>query len=298
MLIRLAHALKTSLVGIGEAYRMGGDEFCVLATDAHQSELIERASEALTERGEGFSVTASRGWVDLPTEASEPSEALRLADQRMYASKTSGGRASAGRQTTDVLVRMLAERHPEIGDHLSEVAALSDLVGQELGLDESERSSVVQAASLLDIGKVAIPESVLSRPGPLDEDESRLVRQHTLIGERILAAAPALIRASKLVRWSHERMDGEGYPDGIPGERIPIGSQIVAVCDAYEAMTSERPHVEPMRSEDALTELRRCAGTQFDARVVEAFAVALGKRQSEKTESADGGAIWPLAASS
>jgi two-component system, cell cycle response regulator len=236
---------------------------------------LARAQEALEEHGEGFSVTATRGSVLLPAEAEDSSEALRIADGRMYARK-SLNRDSAGRQSTNVLLRVLAERYPELGDHVGKVAKLSEQVAGHLALSEEETGSVVQAAALHDIGKAAVPDAILAKPGPLDESEWQFIRQHPLIGERILAAAPALAKSARFVRWSHERIDGNGYPDGLEGDEIPIGARIIAVCDAYDAMTSTRPYKPtPMSPETALAELRSSAGTQFDPEVVEAFAAVL-----------------------
>jgi two-component system, cell cycle response regulator len=120
----------------------------------------------------------------------------------------------------------------------------------------------------------------VNKPGPLDESEWAFMRQHTLVGERVLWAAPALATASKLVRWSHERIDGAGYPDGLKGDEIPLGARIIAVCDAFDAMTTPRPYrPTPMSAEGALGELRRNAGSQFDADVVDAFCTALNVPQ-------------------
>ena len=127
------------------------------------------------------------------------------------------------------------------------------------------------AGELHDIGKVAIPDAILSKAGPLDPDEWAIVHQHTLIGERILAAAPALSQVAKLVRSSHERYDGTGYPEGMRGDEIPLGARIVAVCDAFDAMIGPRPYRLGMSEEGALAELRRCAGTQFDPEIVDVF---------------------------
>jgi diguanylate cyclase (GGDEF)-like protein len=273
LLVRLAAALAAAVDRRGSAYRMGGDEFCVLARISPDEALglVEAASEALADHGEGFAVTASHGSVLLPLEAGEASEALRLADQRMYARK-GAGRASAGRQTADALLRLLSERHPDIGEHLDDVTMLSARVADELDLSEEVRGPLLQAASLHDIGKAAIPDAILNKPGQLDEDEWAFMRQHTVIGERILTAAPALTAAAKLVRWSHERIDGSGYPDGLTGDDIPLGARIIAIADAYDAMTSSRPYRPvPMSTEEALAELRRVAGTQLDARLVEIF---------------------------
>jgi diguanylate cyclase (GGDEF)-like protein len=271
LLVRLAGELEASLGRVGGVYRIGGDEFCALLEGRDQERLLAQADLALSEQGEGFKVTASRGAVRIPSETASPAEALRLADQRMYANKT-GTRAATGRQTTHALVSLLAERHPDLGKHLDRVGTLCRSVAEELGLPAQELTTLLQAAALHDVGKIAVPDSVLEKPGRLNEEEWRFIREHTLIGERIVGSTPALKRASKLVRWSHERIDGKGYPDGIEGEKIPLGSRIIAVCDAYVAITAGRRYARASSAEEALEELRDCAGTQFDAEVVEALA--------------------------
>jgi HD-GYP domain-containing protein (c-di-GMP phosphodiesterase class II) len=140
------------------------------------------------------------------------------------------------------------------------------------------------AGELHDAGKVAIPDGILLKPGPLTEDEWAFVRRHPLIGERIVRSAPSLTRVAGLVRSTHERFDGEGYPDRLEADAIPLGSRIVAVCDAFDAMTAERPYREPVSEDDAVAELRRCAGTQFDPLVVEAFCRVLD-RESDATHA-------------
>jgi HD-GYP domain-containing protein (c-di-GMP phosphodiesterase class II) len=273
----MAHRLQTGLAERATAYRMGGDEFCVLSLpscDGH-AEIAEIAAGALTERGEGFQVTASYGSVTLPTEATTATEALREADRRMYARKSLDSRSSAGRQSADVLLRILSERDRDLGVHLDEVTSLADAVAYRLELPDNERAPLLQAASLHDVGKAAIPDEILEKKGPLDEGEWDFMRRHTLIGERILSAAPALTAASKLVRSSHERWDGKGYPDGLAGADIPLGSRIIAVCDAYDAMVSDRPYRASLAPSDALAELNRCAGSQFDPAVVEEFGEVL-----------------------
>jgi diguanylate cyclase (GGDEF)-like protein len=274
LLVRLSARLDAAVKGHGMAYRIGGDEFCLLApvTPGAEDVVLEAANAALSEHGEGFTISASHGAVLLPLETNDSSEALGLADQRMYAQK-SGGRASAGRQTTDALLRVVTERYPDLGEHLDDVTALCAEVADVLDLPEDDRVPLLQAASLHDIGKAAVPDAIVFKPGPLTADEWAFMRQHTVIGERILAAAPALAGAAQLVRWSHERIDGSGYPDGLSGEEIPLGARIIAVCDAFDAMTSRRPYrPTPMSVEGAIAELRRSAGSHFDAGVVEIFA--------------------------
>jgi diguanylate cyclase (GGDEF)-like protein len=271
LLVRLAGQLRDA-VGEGRAYRMGGDEFCVLArtSTAGLLDVVDAASQALREEGDGFSIGASHGSALLPTDTRDPSDALRIADTRMYATK-SLGRTSAGRQSADVLLSLLAERDPTLAGQVGGVTEACLAVGRELGLDAGELPTLQAAASLHDIGKMAVPDAILSKPGPLTEDEWQFIRRHTLTGERILRAAPALAPVAPLIRSSHEHFDGSGYPDGLAGEQIPLASRIVAVCDAFDAMTSARPYRTAMSAEGALDELRRCAGGQFDPIVVAAF---------------------------
>ena len=272
LLTRLGHNLVAAVEGRGVAYRMGGDEFCVLGElEADGSEsLAAAAGAALRERGEGFTITASYGSVVLPLEASDAAEALRIADQRMYARK-GRGRTSAAKQATDALVRALAERSADLGTHLSDVTERCAATAERLGLPDEQMTPLLQAATLHDVGKIAIPDAVLDKPGPLDEAEWEFMRTHTLIGERILAEAPALSEAARIVRCSHERFDGRGYPDGLKGDEIPLPARIIAVCDAYDAMITDRPYRPAMSQKAAIAELRRASGWQFDPDVVEAF---------------------------
>jgi diguanylate cyclase (GGDEF)-like protein len=272
LLRRLGHQLATAVEPWGKAYRLGGDEFCVLAsTQTLKGEAIARAAEAaLTERGSGFSVTASWGMVRLPAEARTATEALRLADRRMYAQK--GHRAtSAQSQTRGVLLGVLHEREPELDRHLQGVAHLAASMGRELDLDAEALDVLVRAAELHDVGKVAIPDEILHKAGPLSDAERELMRRHPVIGERVLGAALAMKQVAKLVRSSHERWDGAGYPDGLAGEEIPLGSRIILICDAFNAMTSERPYGERKSGRDAIEELRNGARSQFDPNLVEVF---------------------------
>ena len=279
LLIRLSGSLRTSVEGRGAAYRMGGDEFCVLAwpEQGDVDVVLAQAAEALSERGDGFMITCSYGKVMLPAEAVDAEHALHVADQRMYLQKN-GGRASAGRQSSDVLLRALSERHPSLGDHVNGVAELAVSIGERLGLMPEQLEDLRRAAELHDMGKVAIPDAILDKPGPLNDAEWEFMRRHTIIGERILQAAPALERVATIVRSTHERMDGKGYPDQLAGEAIPLAARIVLVCDAFEAMTADRSYRKAMSAEVAIEELERCAGAQFDPRVVTAFRALAGQR--------------------
>ena len=280
LLRRLGQKLSSTLGDAGGVYRLGGDEFCLLfaLSDADSADPVAAlGAQALSESGEGFTVTASHGTVLLPHDARQPSDALAVADLRMYACKNNG-RPSPARQTTDVLVRVQSERSSGLGPHVSDVSRLAVAVAQSLEVPEHRVNLVRQVAELHDIGKMAIPDALLDKPGPLTDDEWTLVREHTIIGERILAASPALRDVAALVRASHERFDGKGYPDKLAGDAIPLESRIVTAADAYCAMTSRRPYHSARSLEGAAGELRRCAGGQFDPAVVDAMIRVLAAK--------------------
>ncbi len=204
----------------------------------------------------------------MPAEANRVSTALHLADTRMYHAK--GRRqVSVQRQAHDVLTRLLREREPALSAHQTGVTRLAVEVGRKLGLGAEQLDILTRAAELHDIGKIAIPDKILHKPDSLNDSEWELMRAHTITGQRILAAAPALEPVAELVRASHERWDGAGYPDGLEGSEIPLGARIIFVCDAYEAMTEHRSYSRSLTPDQAIEELRRCAGTQFDPKVVE-----------------------------
>ena len=276
LLSRLGARLQTAVAPAGVAYRMGGDEFCALVPLGREPEQI---AAALREDGPGFSISAAFGTVLVPKEATTVSNALTTADDRMYAQKT-GARESAGEQSSNVLFRAVIERDQELGEHLEDVAELAFAVGVKLGIPFQELHQLRWAARLHDVGKMAIPDSILLKPGPLDEDEWEFVRGHTIVGQRILEAAPALGGTGALVRSSHERWDGAGYPDRLAGGEIPLASRIIAACDAFDAMVSDRPYRPARTAREALQELALGAGTQFDPDVVTAFLDAFTERGS------------------
>jgi diguanylate cyclase (GGDEF)-like protein len=280
LLVRLAARLADAVGELGTAYRLGGDEFCVLVSAGRDGidAMLAACSAALHERGEGFEVTTSFGVVLLPEEADTPTLALQLADRRMYARK-GGRRMSAAHQSRDVLLRTLSERRPDLQLRLRDIGELALAVGRELRMGPEGLDEVSRAAELHDVGKIAVPDAILDKPGALDPVEWSFMRRHPLIGERILLAAPALRPVARLVRSSHERFDGGGYPDGLRGDEIPLGSRVVAVCDAFDAMTTDRPYRQALSEDDAIEEIRRCAGTQFDPIVVDAFCRVMARER-------------------
>jgi two-component system, cell cycle response regulator len=276
LLSRLAAKLAAAVADGGVAYRMGGDEFCALLP---ASELeLKRVAGALIEAGEGFTVTSAHGAAIIPDDATTVSGALSVADERLYAHKEILNEMRRG-AAHEPLLRTLAEREPELRAHVADVSSLAVRVGEQLGLGREEREELRLAAELHDVGKLAIPDVVLQKAASLDATEWSFIHSHTLIGQRILNAAPALRSVGAIVRSTHENWDGTGYPDGLAGDAIPLAARIISACDAYSAMTSDRPYRAARTQADALAELRRCAGLQFDPAVIELLCEAVAAEE-------------------
>jgi diguanylate cyclase (GGDEF)-like protein/putative nucleotidyltransferase with HDIG domain len=260
--------------------RTGADELAVIMPGANLSGargVAERLVAVLEQQGPvtvsaGIAVDGGTAQVDgLLADAAAILERARLAG---------GGRVGTpGRLTTPepsrgaigALALALAERDRGTGEHAEKVVALAGAVARRLGVDGEEVERIAAAALLHDIGKVAVPDSILSKPGALNDEEWAVMREHTIVGERILRAVPGLGPVARIVRHGHERFDGTGYPDRLRGEEIPLGSRIVLACDAYDAMVSSRPYRDAMTHDEAAAELLAGAGTQFDARIVDAL---------------------------
>jgi diguanylate cyclase (GGDEF)-like protein len=288
------------------ACRIGGDEFAVLFPETDQigaDDAVGRilvSLEGLDAAGvQGHSASAGIAMLE-PGQSSEA--VLAAAGTALEAARAAGGGQTAVLSTTaeqataeggfgdarsDVVAALasaLGERDRYTGDHSESVVDLAAKVGESLALDPAQIGRLRTAALLHDIGKVGVPDEILHKPGPLDEREWEVMRQHPVIGERIMRAIPGMGSIARAVRHEHERWDGSGYPDGIAGEKIPIEARIILACDAYHAMTSDRPYREAMEHREAMSELIANAGTQFDPNVVEALVGYLyGRRQSGRT---------------
>jgi plasmid stability protein len=279
---QLPQRIAAALVGVAaplgaQTYRMDGLLFAVLGPlERAEAADVTAVRQALASAAGDLGASMVHGDARLPHDG-VGAAVLAIALHRLRARARRQGR-SAERQARDVLLALLAERRAGGSPvSLPKVASHAVAVGRKLDLSLGELDDIVRAAELQDVGKLVIPESILNKRGSLSEDEWRIVHAHPLIAERIIAAAPALAPVARLVRASAERWDGSGYPDGLRGEAIPLGSRIIAVCVAFDAMTAPRPYRAPLTAAEAFEELCGCAGRQFDPMVVSAFCAAMAE---------------------
>jgi putative nucleotidyltransferase with HDIG domain len=243
-------------------------------------------------------VTASAGVASFPHQAFDRDELIRLADSALYWAKEHGknrvhlyrpdvlelaelrrlahgpDRAARFRAAAS-LAKAVDARDTYTGSHSTRVAELAAWIAARLGLDAEQVELARLAGSLHDLGKLAIPEEILRKPGPLTPPERLVLERHSQIGFRMLES----LEVDPVAHWvlhHHERWDGAGYPNRLAGEDIPLGARIIFVADAYDAMTSDRAYRGRLTPQEAVTELKRCAGTQFDPEVVRVFARELG----------------------
>lgn len=293
----------------GEAFRLGGDEFALLLPGRSEHEaltiaesVLERVATTACEHGGPVSVSA--GIASYPQHGIERSELVRVADSALYWSKehgksrarvyrpdvvelaelrrlAGGADRSARLLAAAALARAVDERDAYTGVHSSEVGELAARIATRLGLESEDIELIRLAGSLHDLGKLAIPEEILRKPGPLNEAERAVIERHPQIGFRMLDSL-GIDPVATWILHHHERWDGAGYPDRLAGEGIPLGARVLLVADAYDAMTTDRVYSVRLTHEAAIRELERCAGTQFDPAVVAAFRDELSRSPSEE----------------
>jgi diguanylate cyclase (GGDEF)-like protein/putative nucleotidyltransferase with HDIG domain len=301
-LVQIADRLRQD----GEAFRIGGDEFALLLPGKTAREAMEIA-EGVIGRVSG-TAQLSAGVVTYPDHGVERSELVRVADSALYLAKEHGkNRVRVYRPDLLELaeLRRLAEgpdraarlraaaslahavdaRDAYTGSHSYMVGELAARVAKKMGLESAQVELARLAGSLHDLGKLAIPEEILRKPGPLNEAERLVLERHPQIGFRMLDSLGVEPVASWVLHH-HERWDGDGYPDRLGGEAIPLGSRILFVADAYDAMTTDRVYRSKLSHERAISELERCAGTQFDPDVVAALLEELEETGTARTAAA------------
>jgi diguanylate cyclase (GGDEF)-like protein/putative nucleotidyltransferase with HDIG domain len=300
---RVLSHVSTRLRQGGESFRLGGDEFAVLLTGVDGGEAVAIAKTIVDRIGEldvgvADAITVSAGIATFPRHGRERDSLIRLADGALYWAKEHGKnqvrlaqsdvaeltefrRVASGQdrvaryRAAAALAKAVDTRDAYTGSHSERVAALAAKIAEQLGLAQEEVELTRLAASLHDLGKLAIPEEILRKPDALSSAEWIVLQRHPQIGHRMLES----LGVDPIADWvlhHHERWDGGGYPAGLAGERIPRGARIIFVADAFDAMTSNRLYRDPLSHEDAYLEVERCQGTQFDPEVVQAFLAAVG----------------------
>lgn len=265
--------------------RIGGDEFAVILprTSIEKMNIITSNVKRMCSLSTGESICTSVALgAALKSDTSQSiEEVYKLAEDRMYNNKLVESKSIRSSIITS-LKKTLEERTHETEAHAQRMNEISGQVGKIMGLHDNELDELSLLAMLHDIGKIAIPDYILGKSGKLSEEEWKIMKGHCEIGYRIAVASPELARIADLILCHHERWDGNGYPQGLKGEEIPLLSRIISVVDAYDAMTNDRPYHEAITSEEALKELERCSGTQFDpcivAKVIRIIAGAWNKR--------------------
>ena len=288
--------------------RWGGEEFVAILPETRAdealtlAEAVRAAVAAYTfSVGGGIHLTCSIGMASCPTHTQEREGLLTAADQAMYGAKRFG-RNQVRAANDPAVLALFIESHPEeaalvgmvealvtlveardysTGRHSQQVADLVLRLALALGLPTAEAQMIALAGRLHDVGKVAIPDGVLQKPGRLTEEEWELMRTHPVVGADVVSHIPALRPLAPVIRAHHERWDGQGYPDHLAGEAIPFGARILMVVDAYLAIIVDRPYRQARAPAIALAELRRCTRSQFDPQVVEALTRLLQYREEE-----------------
>jgi len=263
----LGHKLADAVGEGGIVYRMRGGEFAVLAhgDDEATAAVRHSAAAALREAGEGFVICPAVGEAVLPEEALTVSEALKLIDHRAHAHL----QATKGEAEHQPPADVIDAARPPASEY--DIAALALAVGHQLDIAPAALEDLAAAANLRDIGNMAIPTVVLGHTEQLPEDEWRFIQLHTLVGERLLATNFNMEEVGRVVRSSHERWDGTGYPDGLSGEAIPLELRIIACCDTWNAMRTDRPYRKALSYEVGRAELISASGTQLDPKLIDAL---------------------------
>ncbi len=278
LLRRYAGLLRLCLRGSDVVARVGGDEFAIVLpnTDRATAEDICRRLEELVQSHNQHhpDMTLSISWgaetADTPELSLE--DALRTADLNMYRDKLQR-KASGRHQLVGTLLAALDAKDHVSEGHTSRVRTLAVAMGRDAGLSREEISDLTLLADVHDLGKVGIPDSILFKPGPLTPEERAEVEQHPAIGYKIARSSPDLAHVAELILHHHEWWNGQGYPFGMRGEEIPLACRILAVVDAYDAITNDQPYRKAASAPEGLAEIRRRSGTQFDPAMVEIFCL-------------------------
>lgn len=274
VIIKHANMLERVFGHKGTVCRMGGDSFSVVLPNTDMSEcyrLVDILKDEI-EKGSNDNLSYSAAIGCATHESNEYSWELsdRLAEDRMYSSKILN-KDSLRSLVMNSFMKALYERSFETEEHVQRMKIVAEKIARKMGFNQYEINQVLLAAQFHDIGKIGVPDNILFKPGKLTDEEWTVMKRHSEIGQRIVSAASDMVSIGNIVLSHHERWDGKGYPNGLKGAQIPLEARIIAVADAFDAMTNNRVYRAKMSDVDAMKEISRCRGTQFDPNVVYAF---------------------------
>ncbi len=254
--------------------RIGGDEFAVLVPKASLEELQQykdRLKDAVKKQKiENIEMSLAIGYEVKTNQDEDVDDLLKLAENHMYRHKSTEG-SSVRNRAISAILETLTDKYDVEREHSQKVSYYCKMIGQHLKLRTDELKELEQAGMFHDIGKISIPDSILNKPGKLTNEEYEIIKTHAEVGYQILRAADEYSDLAIHALHHHERWDGKGYPSGLKGKDIPLFSRIICVVDAYEAMTADRPYRKKLSEEYAISEIKRCSGTQFDPRIAKIF---------------------------
>ena len=280
-LITLGNVLKNTFEQKDIISRIGGDEFTVLLPNTSAKKLQEYKEQIVAEvkrkRVENVELSLAIGYEIKNTTTEDIDDMQKLAENHMYRHKTTEGSSVRSRAINAILVT-LTNKYETERRHSAEVSHLCKQIGIEMNLRADEIKELEQAGLFHDIGKISIPDIILNKPGKLTTEEFEIIKSHTEVGYQILRAADEFSDLAIHALHHHERWDGTGYPSGLKGTEIPLFSRIINIVDAYEAMTADRPYRKKLSQEYAITEIARCASTQFDPKIAQLFVEKVLKK--------------------
>jgi diguanylate cyclase (GGDEF)-like protein len=282
LLVHVAGLLKRVCRDDDIVGRMGGDEFIILLpqTNASEASKIKKRIVEKTETEKFDSVIVSLAIGYAVKDNNEPiNDVLKVADNNMYKDKLKHGKVMRSK-TIETVIETIQKKYDQEEVHTERVSNYCEAIGAAKGFNNEEIEKIKKAGILHDVGKIIVPPEILNKSGLLSKHEFEIIKRHSETSYQILKSVDEYYDFAEDVLYHHERVDGKGYPEGLKGDEIPLNSRIIAVADAYEAMTSERPYHEPMTKADAIAELRKCSGKQFDQNIVEIFINKVLKTKS------------------